>query len=191
MGEIEKKSKRKKLKTDIQRAILTTIKTVGFVSLAVLAPNAVQYLEPLGLIPGKRYEETIKRSRERLVKAGLLKYENGLVCITKKGEIKLGLLEIKDNRFDKLKKWDGRWRMLIFDIPEKRRSLREKIRLTLTGIGFMRLQDSVWIYPYSCEDLVSLLKADFRVGKDLLYLIVDSIESDKNFRKSFGLSLEV
>ena len=80
--------------------------------------------------------------------------------------------------------------MLVFDIPEYRRSLREKIRLTLLNIGFVRLQDSVWIYPYDCEDLVNLLKVDFQVGKDLLYLIVDSIENDRNFRKSFGLPLE-
>ena len=79
--------------------------------------------------------------------------------------------------------------MLIFDIPEKRKPLREKIRSTLLSIGFLRLQDSVWIYPYQCEDLVNLLKADFKVGKDLLYLIVDSIENDKFFRKSFGLPL--
>ena len=190
MGEIEKKFKRKKLKTDIQQAILTTVKSAGFIGVALIAPNALQFMKPLGLIPGDRHKETIKRSRERLMKAGLLKYENGHICITEKGEVKLMLLEMKDKNLNKPNKWDGKWRMLIFDIPEKRKSLREKIRITLSDIGFVKLQDSVWIYPYSCEDLISLLKADFKVGKDLLYLIVDSIENDNNFRKLFGLSLE-
>ena len=55
-------------------------------------------------------------------------------------------------------------------------------------IGFVRLQDSVWVYPYDCEDLITLLKADFRVGKDVLYLIVDSIENDKYLRAEFNLT---
>ena len=52
----------------------------------------------------------------------------------------------------------------------------------------MRLQDSVWIYPYPCEDLINLLKADFKVGKDLLYLIVNFIENDKWLKRLFGLT---
>lgn len=54
-------------------------------------------------------------------------------------------------------------------------------------IGFIRLQDSVWIYPYDCEDLLTLLKADLKVGKDLLYMIVDSLEGDAKIRLFFGL----
>jgi len=76
---------------------------------------------------------------------------------------------------------------LIFDIPEYRRSLREKMRRTLTVIGFKRLQDSVWIYPYDCEDLITLLKADFRIGRDVLYMIVDQLEGDQRLCKEFGL----
>jgi hypothetical protein len=44
----------------------------------------------------------------------------------------------------------------------------------------------VWVYPYDCEDLITLLKADFKIGKDLLYVITESIENDKWLRQSFG-----
>lgn len=77
--------------------------------------------------------------------------------------------------------------MLIFDIPEQKKGLREKIRTTLQRVGFVRLQDSVWIYPYDCEDLITLLKADFKVGKDMLYMIVDTLEYDSPLRSQFGL----
>ena len=190
MGILEEKSRIRKKKGDIQKAILASVKIAGLLSLALVAPNSIQYLKSLGLIPKKRQNDIILRSKDTLINIGLLKYKNGFLELTEKGEAKLKLLEMKDWKIDKPKKWDGRWRMLIFDIPEKKKPLREKIRSTLFSIGFMRLQDSVWIYPYSCEDLVSLLKVDFRVGKDLLYLIVDSIENDKNFRKLFNLSLD-
>ena len=190
MGVIENKYHKRRVKGDVQKAILSVVKAAGFISLAIVAPNSLQYLEKFGIAPGKRQKEVIKRSRDNLIEDGLLKYDNGFIRLTEKGEIKLQLLEIRDWKLDKPKKWDGRWRMLIFDIPERKRPLRERIRNTLLDIGFQRLQDSVWIYPYACEDLVNLLKIDFRVGRDLLYLIVDSIESDKKFRKLFSLSLE-
>ena len=190
MGNIENKYRKRKSRNDIKRAILTSVKVAGFLSVALVAPNAIQCLESFGITPGKREKEIMARSRDRLIENNLLKYENRLIKLTEKGQIQLNLLEMKDWKIDKPRKWDGRWRMLIFDIPERRRPLRDKIRLTLFNIGFLRLQDSVWIYPYDCEDLINLLKADFKVGKDLLYLIVDSIENDKSLKKSFSLPLE-
>ena len=61
------------------------------------------------------------------------------------------------------------------------------MRLTLASIGFRQLQKSVWVYPHDCEDPVTLLKTDFKIGRDLLYMIVDSIENNISLRKFFGL----
>ena len=77
--------------------------------------------------------------------------------------------------------------MVIFDIKESRKKTRALLRATLRQIGFIRLQNSVWIYPYDCEDLISLLKADFKIGKDILYMIVEKLENDWHLRKSFNL----
>ena len=189
MGILEEKSRKRRRRENIQKAVLSTVKLAGLLSLVAVAPNSIQYLKSLGLIPTRRQEEVILRSRDQLVSGGLLKYKNGFITLTEKGKVKIELLEIKDWKMNKPRKWDGKWRMLIFDIPESRRPLRDKIRSTLFGIGFIRLQDSVWIYPYACEDLVNLLKADFKVGKDLLYIIVDFIENDKWLKKLFGLAL--
>ncbi|HEY4509267.1 MAG TPA: hypothetical protein VJC13_03280 [Candidatus Paceibacterota bacterium] len=190
MGNIEIKSRKRKSRKDIQKAILTSVKMAGLLSIALVAPNAVQCLKSFGLLSGRRQEEIMNRSRENLIRDGLLKYEKGFLELTNKGQTRLDFLEMNDWKMNRPRKWDGRWRMLIFDIPERRKGLRDKIRNTLLSMGFLKLQNSAWIYPYDCEDLINLLKADFKVGKDLLYLIVDSIENDKSFRKSFALPLE-
>ena len=65
--------------------------------------------------------------------------------------------------------------------------LRNKIRDTLRAIGFIPLQGSVWVYPYDCEDLITLLKADFHVGRGMLYMVVDALEYDMRLRQEFGL----
>ncbi len=190
MGIIEEKYRKRKSKNDIQKAVLTAVKVAGFLSLAIIAPNSLQYLKSFGITPGKRQKEIMARSRDRLVRDGLLKYDGKFIRLTEKGQSTIESLELKDWKIDKPKKWDGKWRMLIFDIPERRKSLRDKIRSTLLYIGFLRIQDSVWIFPYDCEDFISLVKADLKVGKDLLYIIADSIENDKSYKKYFNLPIE-
>src|SRR3989338_163849 len=142
----------------------------------------------LGLLPAKRQRETILRSRDRLVRRGLLKYQDKNLYLTTKGERVLRILRLRDSALQKPKRWDKKWRVLIFDIPEKRKKLREQIRRTLASIGFMRLQDSVWLYPYDCEDFITLLKADLKTGNAILYMVVEKIENDGKIKEFFGLS---
>ena len=171
----------------MKRLILSSIKAAGVIGVALIAPNVLGAMGKLGIVPGLRHEEVIKRSSKRLISQGLLKWESNKLTLTPGGEAALRRLELKEFDVLKPKKWDKRWRVLIFDIPESRKGLRNKVRSTLRAIGFVPLQASVWVYPYDCEDLITLLKADFRVGNDLLYLIVDQIENDRHLRLEFGL----
>ena len=117
----------------------------------------------------------------------MLVLQNGKLKITKKGKLFLLRNTFYKNKKIKKEKWDGKWRVLIFDIPESLRFIRDQIRATLVAVGFKRLQDSVWIYPYNCEDLIILLKTDLEIGKDLLYMIVDTLEDDEEIKNYFGL----
>ncbi len=192
LGNLEKESSLRTKRKKIRLAILGTVAALGLVSMALMAPNAIQALAKMGIIDTKgRRKEYINRSRDRLIGAGLLKRNNkGYLEITDRGEMELRKLQLENYRLKQPRRWDKKWRVLIFDIPEYRRSLREKVRRTLRSVGFLRLQDSVWLYPYPCEDLVALLKADFKIGKDIIYIITDSIEYDKNIRKQFNLTVD-
>jgi len=57
----------------------------------------------------------------------------------------------------------------------------------MQAVGFLRIQDSSWLYPYDCEEFMALLKADLHIGKDVLYAVVEEIENDKWIRKHFNL----
>ena len=187
MGVLEQSSRKRTRNKNLQKIVLQTVAAAGFLSVALLAPNALQALRQVGLFPKHRQKEIFNSSRNRLVKAGLLAYEGKFIRLTAKGEAKLCQLERHDYKLARPKRWDKKWRILIFDIPERRRALRARIRRTIVSVGFMRLQKSVWVYPYDCEDFVNLIKADLKIGKDLLYLIVDSIENDKFIKEYFQL----
>ena len=186
MGLQETEVKIKTRNSKIQKAILQAIAAAGILSVALLAPNALKLLKVINKNKNKKHSVNI--SRERMIKNGLIKYgENGFLCVTELGRRRLREIEANNFKFRKPNRWDGKWRILIFDIKEKRKGTRDKIRKTLITIGFVKLQNSVWIYPYDCEDFITMLKADFKIGKDLLYIIADNIENDFVYKKLFKL----
>lgn len=188
MGIKEAESARRTRKNELKRIILDAVKFAGIVSVFVVAPNVVGAMAKLGIIRSPRQKTIVERSCDRLARAGLLAWEGKKLRLTAKGEIALRTLRARDHDAQKPRRWDRKWRVLIFDIPEYRKGLRDKLRHTLQAIGFVRLQDSVWVYPYDCEDFITMIKADFHIGRDVLYMIVDTIEGDVPLKKRFGLS---
>lgn len=87
----------------------------------------------------------------------------------------------------KIKKWDRRWRVVIFDIPEDRKKLREYLRHYLLSSGFYPLQESVYLtsYPVSAE-LDRYLKK-YNLRNFCHYLTVSEIDDEEQFKKFFNL----
>jgi DNA-binding transcriptional regulator PaaX len=189
MGKMENDSRKRTKRNQLRKIILATVKTAGFISLALIGPNVLGAMIKMGMIASSRQKDVVNNASKRLVSAGLLKWRDSKLRLTQKGEKELRTLMLAEYGKKFVGKWDKKWRVLIFDIPEYRKGLRLQIRRTLQSIGFVRLQDSVWVYPYDCEDLISLLKADFKVRDDMLYMIVDVIERDLKLRKHFELKL--
>ncbi len=188
MGKVEIKSKKKARRGDIQKIILHTIAATGVLAVTLVAPQVIGAMGKLGLLPNLRQGEIIKSSASKLVKRGLLVYKDGRYQLTHEGERTLRLWEIADYKLNKPKHWDKKWRVVIFDIPEKKKKVRDQVRNLFVSAGFERLQDSVWVYPYDCENIIGLLKTDLGIGRDVLCMIVDEIENDRYLREIFKLA---
>ncbi len=187
MGKLEQSAKKRRKNAHIRKLILHSVAVTGILAVGLIAPNVLGAMAKLGMLPHRQQKSVIKRSKDQLIRRGYISFEDSKLRLTEKGKVELRKLELESFALEKPKRWDGKWRLLIFDIPEYRKSLREKVRRSLKAIGFIRLQDSVWLYPYECEDLMGLLKADFKIGKDMLYLIVEEMEYDRRFKEAFGL----
>ncbi len=192
MGNLEKEAKVVRRNTSIQRIILQTIATAGFMSVTLLAPNALQALRIFD--GGKRRKLDPKyfigSTFEKLYARGLVSIEHSqkgkVARLTKEGEKALARMVLRTPQV-KTKRWDKRWRIVIYDIKEKRRGTRILLRRTLETFGFCRLQHSVWLYPHDCEEVIMLLKAHFKIGQEVLYMIVEKIENDQKYREYFNL----
>ncbi|KKQ83155.1 MAG: Transcriptional regulator, PaaX family [Parcubacteria group bacterium GW2011_GWB1_38_8] len=187
MGKLEEKGRKKSKKKNLQRIILATVGGVGILAVGLLAPNVIGAMSRLGLLPNRRQKEYVSSSASKMVKKGLLKYNGKFYELTPLGRERMRRWAFADFKLNKPKRWDEKWRVIIFDIPEKKKSTREYVRTLFVQAGLRKLQDSVWVYPYDCEDVLALLKTDLGIGKNLLYLIVEEMESDKYLREEFGL----
>lgn len=194
MGMMEQSSKRERRLGTFQKALLAAVLVGGVMLVAATIPNAARLLKYFpGYKKGAKFNYQTKTALGRLAAKGLIVFveEDGKrhARITEKGERMLQM-ETEKIAIAKKRKWDRRWRIVIFDIPERRKSVRVSLRRFMGEYGFVRLQDSVWIYPYDCEDLIALAKANFRIGADVLYMIVERLEHDTHLREHFALPLE-
>ncbi|OGK21175.1 CRISPR-associated endonuclease Cas2 [Candidatus Roizmanbacteria bacterium RIFCSPHIGHO2_01_FULL_39_8] len=95
-----------------------------------------------------------------------------------------GILDFKKRK----KKWDGKWFMVLFDVPEIQRNKRDYLRRLLRKIGFYQYQKSVYLFPYECEDEIKLIKKIVESAKYMKYIIADRIEDEKQAKIFFQLS---
>ena len=187
---MEREARVRRRKGYVRDAVLAAVGLSGILLVAMAAPNAIQLL---GKTPiGKRFKDQTRTTLSRLAREGLIRFEERrgkrYARITEKGRKVLAFeLQKKALQAQTKKRWDRRYRIVIFDIAEARRAIRIRLRETMRAAGFVRLQDSVWVYPYDCEDFTALLKADLHIGREVIYIIAESIENDGWLREQFNL----
>lgn len=176
----------KRRRGEVEEAVLASIKAAGLLAVALVAPKAVAFLLERGLKKQKRNDNWyLGKITTKLIDRGLIiKTQNGL-RLSQKGETRLSAL--KSVSFKQPRRWDGKYRVVVFDIEEGKKKIRDFVRRQLVNMGFIRLQNSVWIGLYDCEELIGLMKTDTSTTKNLIYMTVESIENDELLRKRFGV----
>jgi CRISPR-associated endonuclease Cas2 len=87
----------------------------------------------------------------------------------------------------KEKKWNGKWFLVFFDVPEVQKNKREYLRKFLIKMGFYQYQKSVYLFPYECEKEVNLIKKIVEGAKYMKYIIAEKIEDETNAIEYFKL----
>ena len=109
------------------------------------------------------------------------------VVLTEKGKLRALTYHFKKMRIEN-KKWDGKWRMVVFDVPEKKRKGRDALREELKRIGFYELQRSVFIFPYKCKDEIDFVIEFFQLRKYVRFCVLESIDNELHLKKIFNLN---
>jgi hypothetical protein len=124
---------------------------------------------------------------ERLKELDYIKERGKRLTITNAGRSALGISIRKTRELLNTKTWDGKWRVVAFDIPERKKKLRDRVRGILKRVGFEQLQKSIWVFPHECEELVQLIKEESQLAPHILYGVLDTIEGEARLKNLFSI----
>lgn len=110
------------------------------------------------------------------------------LVLTEHGRQMILNFDLEKLKLQPTKSWDRKWRIVIFDIPEKKRAARDALRNKLKELGFCELQHSVFICPYSCEDEINFINEVFETRQYVRLMEVDRISNEAELLIKFGLN---
>lgn len=147
-----------------------------------------------GFDPRKLYSNNYSygRASQRLIDKNLVLKKDNKFYLTLQGKLEIlknQRLKISKKNF-KLSRWDGKWRLLAFDIPEKNRRTRDKLREYLFILGFKPIQKSVWITPLKIkyQDFIPLF--DKKIKEKLLFIEIRKISEEKQLKRLFEVYVD-
>ncbi len=126
--------------------------------------------------------------RSHLVDAKDNKDGSVTITLTDRGHKKALVYNIDSIKIKSMNKWDGRWRIIIFDIPERYKKGRDALAATLKRIGFYRLQKSVFIHPFECKDEIDFIVEFWRLKPYVRFITTYDIDNDLHLRNIFKLN---
>lgn len=182
----------KKPKSEITKDILLWLVVGGIIAIAATSPyfgtNLIRAFQRRKRYNKKKVYDTFSRlRREGYVRVE--KYNHQIyISLTEEGRKKAGRFQIDSLHIQKPKRWDGKWRVVLFDIENSKNIKRDSLRGKLKELGFYLYQKSVWVHPYQCDDEIKMLRDFFGLGKKEICLIVaEKIANEKILRDYFKL----
>lgn len=119
----------------------------------------------------------------------LVRSEDGVYLVrpTERGKERAALTQLLDTRLITKKKWDGRWRLVVFDVPEEKRKMRNLLRQCLRNWDFYKLQASVFVTPCDCREAIELLIHACHGERYIRFIEAGHISRDWDVRKYFAI----
>jgi DNA-binding PadR family transcriptional regulator len=186
----------RKPKSEIVKDILYWLAVSGAVCIAATSPYfGINLMR--GVKKWLKYRKTYAKKRitdtfKRLERQGCIEIERRghqiYIRLTEKGKKMAGWLQIDALKINRPKKWDKKWRIVIFDISQLKKFYREAFRGKLKELGFYPLQKSVWIFPFDCRDEIELLREFFGLSqKEMRLIVAQDIGPDDWLKRNFKI----
>lgn len=184
--------------SELTKEILLYLVAVGAIALAVTSPFILMQLAKNIIrahrlsvkgINANKVSRALQRLRQNRVII-LKENENGncIIEFTEKGKRKIKEIQLENLTIEKSPQWDGRWRIVIFDIPEQGyRTGRDVLRDKLQKLGFVFIQKSVWVLPWPCEKEILFLGELYNITPFINIITAENIYNDLRLRKHFNL----
>lgn len=177
------------IKSKIAKNILITLALGARGAIITMNPAGAVYFMVHGVIMLAMKDQDYKREIKRLKKNGyiaLTKSPQGFAAkLLNRANQRIKKIVFDDLVLPKTTRWDGKWRLFIFDIPEEDRMARNMLRRKLKDLGMYNMQRSVFVYPYDCRKELEFISDHYGVARYATYLETNYIDIDKELRRYF------
>ena len=173
----------------VLKVVGITAGTMGLLAVAVTMPNLVAVV---GSFAESERRKKIRRAMTYLKDRGYVKIEgydgeNIKMRLTRSGKSILKRISTQELRLPREQIWDKKWRLIIFDVPNKKSKQRQAFAMHLKNLGSRMAQKSVWIYPYACHDEIMMLRKLYDIEQYVVYCETSFVEDDERWRDYFDL----
>lgn len=164
--------------------------------LGIAAPNAAGHIiKMLGWVPDRKNRYATERTLKSLENKKFIKFwtknGQGKLELTKEGRIHLAGLQVKSIKLPHKTRWDGLWRIVSFDIPEKLKINRQRFTRSLNFAGMYNFEKSVFVYPHECREQIFKIAELYEVKKYVRYIVARSVEPDFELKINFPYTKSV
>lgn len=108
------------------------------------------------------------------------------VGLTERGRQRWLEYQLLNLKLESQKRWDKKWRLVMFDIPESKKTIRDALRRKLKDLGFVEFQKSVFVYPFSCREEINFILNFYNIPEHVYYLEAP-LSPDDSLRRFFKL----
>jgi len=175
---------------ELTKQVLIALSVGLIITTAMILPGSAIMFKPF-IKKFKTNKQNLIKSLQALKRDRLVDFrEDGnisKITITEKGRKKLLIYELDNLEIKKPKKWDGIWRIVTFDIPEKKKSARNALRDKLKELGFCQLHKSVFVHPYPCLSEVQFIEEIFQIGPYINFIEAKNIADDDWLKSKYNL----
>lgn len=109
------------------------------------------------------------------------------IVLTEEGKKRALSFQIDRIKIERPIKWGGKWSLVTYDIPEKKKPAREALREKLKELGFYEWQKSVFIFPFPCRDEIDSLIEFFEIRPHVRYAELNHPTNEAELKLHFEL----
>jgi len=109
------------------------------------------------------------------------------LLLTDQGKTKALTYNLEKIQIFRPKRWDGKWRIVAYDIPERLSVVRRSFRYHLRQLGFIELQRSVFIHPFECTEQIVFLTEYYTAKRFVRLITATSIDNEISLKQKFSL----
>lgn len=122
---------------------------------------------------------------QQLINLEHLKGGETKITLSERGIKRAQKVTLREISIPQPKKWDHKWRLVMFDIPEDKRQARNALSAKLRSLGFFQVQRSVWLHPFPCHIEIEFIKRIYDLSPFVTLAEVNNIDGHRQLVRQF------